>query len=816
MARASAARATTRAEAIWGVDRFGAEAEAPDEGLALKRLAFVACAICLFALCEFAGVLSTAAHDSLLANAGVDLELFSRAVWRDLAEAIAAGKDQATIGEPLFSLAPHHAARGRRILVTDAHGAIVASWPQTARSGAMLTDILGDQPLRVDKYGVMHVVLGDGAPALAILRRLPPPFGEVATIQPQDAALLEWRTISWRYALLFATTTLVLLAILVGYLRQARRRRAAEEMNRRIRRRLATALSRGRCGLWDWDIAGGHVYWSVSMHEMLGREPTQTSLSIAELAELIHPDDRDIVRIAATIASGRASAIDREFRICNAQGDFVWLRARAELVRDADRGGAHLVGIAVDVTEQKVLAETAAAADRCLRDAIDSISEAFVLWDAQRRLVTCNEKFLELHGFSGEEAIAGAAYDALMSRARAPALKIDVPTSEAATNEARAYEVRLGDGRWLQINERRTRDGGHVSVGADVTLLKRNEENLLLSEHRLTLTVADLRKSRQNLEMQKQELAALAEQLHFQKSEADAANLAKSAFLANMSHELRTPLNAIVGFSEMMLQQCFGEIGDPKYLEYCRDIHRSGAQLDQLVTDILEMSRLEFGAMELQESDVDLVKAVHDAVCPWRRRADEKQVALALDVENELICSGDHAAIVKIVGALVSNSVKFTAPGGAVLLRARRRYGDVCLSVADNGRGVEPQALRRLGAPFVQSQPILENGMKGSGLGLAIARALTHLHGGSLRLRSRPGLGTIAVLRLPSSEARDAARELRSIAAKMKAMPLHEAPAAPRPLHVRSDPGAATGVRVTGSEKTTRKPGALSSKRKLP
>jgi len=816
MARASAAKATTRAEALWGADRFAGDPEPRDDGYWLKRLAFVACAICLVALGEFAGVLSTAAHERLLVDAGSDLDLFSKDVWRDLVEAIGEGKEKASLNEPLSAIAPHHASRGRRILVTDERGAIAASWPQTQRSGAKLSDILGDQPLVVGKTGAMRVVLGDGTPALAILRRLPAPFGEVATIQPQSAALLEWRTVSWRYALLFATTTLLLLAVLGGYFRQARHRRAAEEMNQRIRRRLATALSRGRCGLWDWDIGAGRIYWSDSMHEMLGRETARGCLPITELAELIHPDDRDIVKIAATVAGGRANAVEREFRIRNAQGAFIWLRARAEVVRDGEGGGLHLVGIAVDITETKTLAEATAAADRRLRDAVDAISEAFVLWDEQTRLVTCNSKFLEWHGLSSEDASPGAPYAAVMASARAPILQIDMSTRETVAAQARAYEERLVDGRWLQINERRTKDGGYVSVGADITQLKRNEESLLLSERRLTLTVADLTKSRQKLEMQKQELAGLAEQLHVQKSEAEAANLAKSAFLANMSHELRTPLNAIVGFSELMLQQPFGEMGSPKYLEYCRDIHRSGAQLDHLVADILEMSRIEFGEMELDEADVDIAKAVDAAVQLWRPRADEKQIALQLDVEGQLICAGDHAAIVKIVGALVSNSVKFTGPGGAVVLRARRRLGEIHVSIADNGQGVDPEALQRLGAPFVQSRAVLENGMKGSGLGLAIARALAHLHGGSLRLRSRMGLGTVAVLRLPSNDAREAARELRNIAAAMKALPLHQAPAAPRALHARLEAGGACAARATGSEKTTRKPGALSSKRKLP
>jgi two-component system, cell cycle sensor histidine kinase PleC len=189
-------------------------------------------------------------------------------------------------------------------------------------------------------------------------------------------------------------------------------------------------------------------------------------------------------------------------------------------------------------------------------------------------------------------------------------------------------------------------------------------------------------------------------------------------------------------------------------------------------------------------------------------------------VDPALVCTGDHAAIVKVIGILLSNSVKFTAPGGGVRVRARRRFGEIHISVADNGQGVERQALKRLGTPFEQSRAVIENGMKGTGLGLAIARALVDLHGGSLRLRSRLGLGTIVLLRLPrgpegAEAAEDAARALRELAAAMKAR-ARQPGVAGRTGHARAEAGGAPAPRSFGSEKTTRKPGALSSKRKVP
>ncbi len=810
MARVTAARAMSHAETVWGAYRFNGNGEKdPKESPWLKRVAFIVSGIGLVSLSAFAITLTTSMQDQLVEEATADFEVFSHAVWHDLHDKIDAQK---SLGEPLNKILPGRAtARGRRILVTDDHGHVAAAFPPIDSKNATLTDVLGAEQVLTefaDKAGVMRIKLADGTPALATVQKLPAPYGQVAMIYPLDNVLGEWRTIAAHYAVVFAFTTVMLLAVVFGYFRQSRKRQAAEQVNAYIRSRLDTALSRGRCGLWDWDIARGRIYWSDSMYEMLGLPAERRCLSFGELNALMHPHDGDLSVIAEMVSASRTKSVDHEFRARHANGQWIWLRARAQLVDDAQDSGLHLVGIAVDVSEQKALAQHTATANMRLRDAINAISEAFVLWDAQNRLVVCNSKFLDLHGLAPEAAMPGSTYGEIMAHRTAFVLQQETSSADSRAGDARTYEARLSDGRWLQINERRTKDGGYVSVGADITALKRNQEKLQDSERRLTGSVADLTRSRQTLEMQAQQLATLAEQYHHQKAEAEAAYLAKSEFLANMSHELRTPLNAIIGFTEMMLAEPFGALGSPKYIEYCNNVRQGGTYLNEVLSDILDMSRLEAGLVRLSEREVNIAEAARRALGLWRAQAEEKKITLLLDVDAKLRCVGDEALIVKALGILVSNSVKFTEAGGFVRLRVRHHGEAIAIFVEDTGRGIDPRILPKLGRPFEQSADVMENGMKGSGLGLAIARALVDLHGGGLRIRSRVGMGTIAMVRFACAHC--AGRNVTPLVARA----MDQQPAkTPSPAYARSREAAA---RVAGSDSTTRSPGALSSIRRVP
>jgi two-component system cell cycle sensor histidine kinase PleC len=616
-----------------------------------------------------------------------------------------------------------------------------------------LVDVFGEnQPLTVlaDRAGVMTVKLAQGDEAIATVRNLEGSPGQIAVIQPLPHALGPWRTRAFGQLTVLAGAGVVLTGLGAAYLLQASRARAADEVCERLRRRIDSALSRGRCGLWDWDIGRGRLYWSDSMYELLGYERRDEFLSFGEVNAMLHPADGDLYVLADQLAGSRTSQVDHEFRIRAASGDWIWIRARAELMQDVDSDGSHLVGIAVDVTEQRRLAEHTATADVRLRDAVEAISEAFVLWDADNRLVLCNSKFQRLHELAPDSVVPGRSYDDMMDEGRPPLIQTQVARDHREKKGARSFEAQLGDGRWLQINERRTKDGGYVSVGTDITALKLHEEKLLDSERQLIATISDLKRSRQTLEAQTQQLADLAERYLDQKAQAETANRAKSEFLANMSHELRTPLNAIIGFAEVMEGGIFGALGCGKYEEYVRDIRASGHYLLSVINDILDMSRIEAGRISIAKEPLLVNEAIATAAKLVGEQAKSKELSLRVDIEpDDVTVPADRRALHQILVNLLQNAVKFTPHGGCVTVRTRVAGTAVNIYVEDNGIGIPRQALEKLGKPFEQVETEFSKSYKGSGLGLAIARSLAELHGGSLRIRSQEGVGTIVLVHLP-------------------------------------------------------------------
>ncbi|MGA2054071.1 MAG: ATP-binding protein [Bradyrhizobium sp.] len=644
------------------------------------------------------------------------------------------------------------AAAGRHVIVTGIDQRILARIPIESGIGdsSSILDIVSavvPPPAAGQPAGVTDITLPNGGEALVVrhaVRSLP---GQVIVIQEKLDSI--WRSDAALSVTLSATTGFVVLILGFAFHWQSTRAREGDLINDAVRGRIDTALNRGRCGLWDWDLSRGRIFWSQSMFTMLGLDNRSDLLTFGEVNALVNSDDIDLFEIADQLISAKINSIDHTFRMQHTDGHWIWLRVRCELSQGAADAGLHLIGIAVDITEQKSLAEKTVEADLRLRDAIETIPEAFVLWDASDRLVLCNSHFQRLHKLPDSAVIPGTAYETVIEVGRMPEVRTRLHEIANQAPGARTFEAQLDDGSWLHISERRTKDGGYVSVGTDITRIKEHEQKLVDNDLRLRATVIDLKRSQSELERQAIELADLAEKYSREKNRAEEANQTKSKFLANMSHELRTPLNAIIGFSEIMESGMFGSLGSEKYQEYCHDILTSGHYLLEVINDILDMSKIEAGRMKLDMEELDLSKTLAESLRVVSGRADDKNLDLDTEIDGPISIVADRRATKQIIVNLLSNAVKFTPDGGKVIVRSRQVEDSVVLLIADTGIGIAPQSLRRLGRPFEQVESQLTKTYHGSGLGLAIARSLTNLHGGSMRLRSKLGSGTVVRVTLP-------------------------------------------------------------------
>jgi signal transduction histidine kinase len=284
-----------------------------------------------------------------------------------------------------------------------------------------------------------------------------------------------------------------------------------------------------------------------------------------------------------------------------------------------------------------------------------------------------------------------------------------------------------------------------MSVGI-IALLRKQVQPFSNAEVRLVETFAD----QAVIALQN---ARLFHEIEDKSRQLEVANRHKSEFLANMSHELRTPLNAIIGFSEVLTEEMFGDVND-KQMEYLRDIHSSGQHLLTLINDVLDLSKIEAGRMDLDLSCFDFGLLLDNALTLVRERAQRNGLSISLEVGEGLTeWVADARKVKQAVVNLLSNAVKFTPAGGRVQLRARRveTHGQVGVevSVADTGVGIAPKDHGLVFDEFRQAGGDYLRKAEGTGLGLSLARRFVELHGGSLSVDSRPGEGATFTFLLP-------------------------------------------------------------------
>jgi signal transduction histidine kinase len=229
----------------------------------------------------------------------------------------------------------------------------------------------------------------------------------------------------------------------------------------------------------------------------------------------------------------------------------------------------------------------------------------------------------------------------------------------------------------------------------------------------------------------------------------ETANSHKSEFLAHMSHELRTPLNAIIGFSQMLEEELFGELNE-KQMEYAQDINSSGNHLLSLINDILDLSKVDAGRMELDISEFSIPLAIENALTLIKQRAGRHAIAVNMEVDEHLeTFTGDERKFKQILLNLLSNAVKFTPDGGSISVNAKLDTGNVEISVSDTGVGISPADQAGVFEEFRQVRDDVNRASEGTGLGLALTKKFVELHGGRIWVISALGEGSTFTFVLP-------------------------------------------------------------------
>ena len=562
----------------------------------------------------------------------------------------------------------------RKVMLTDLDGTIIANVPyQPELTGQPLANILGNT-LLLTTFGKRAesraITTAEGVKALAVHRILDAPMGGVTLIQSDRETFSQWRKTASLNVTLFVGSSSILLVVLYAYFAQSTRAREADSIYHVVQDRFDTALLRGHCGLWDWDISRGQFYWSKSMYQMLGMNPRDEIIGFNEVSQIVNIEDVDLYELANTVLEGNHKQIERAFRMRHENGDWIWARLKVELTGTRS-GTPRLVGIAEDITEQRRIEQESKRKDMRLHDAIENLPEAFVLWDSNKKLVMCNSKYQQLHQLDANAISPGMTYDNVMDIAKSPDVTSQLVRGLDHEEGTRTLEVKLDDDRWLQINERRTKDGGFVSVGTDITPIKLHEAKLIDSEKRLMASVSDLQKSRQKLEVQAKQLSDMADKYAMEKHRAEAANQTKSEFLANISHELRTPLNAIIGFSEIMNEGMFGPLGSKKYTEYCHDIHESRTYLLGMINDVLDMSKIEAGRFVLDFNTFNLSEMIEETLRIVAHQSEDRNIEIRETVSPKIELEADRRAIKQILINLLSNAVKFSNDNGHIHIRGK-------------------------------------------------------------------------------------------------------------------------------------------------
>jgi len=506
----------------------------------------------------------------------------------------------------------------------------------------------------------------------------------------------------------------------------------------RLKEQMSMAEKTTAFGLFRWDAQTLRTDVSEASTGMLGLKAGDTNLSVRQFFSVIHPDDVDLVRDIFVDVVATKTPFVKTVRVLHKKGEYRHFSAHGFPEFDDDRNVTAVAGVIEDVTSDIQTRKSLRESEAQYRLIAEHAHDIFARHDPEGKLTFLSPAAREVLGVNPDDMI-GLDIVQFMHPDDQDQVRDKIATLGASTGSIR-LTFRLSH-----------IDGHYIWSESTVQAIYSEETGKMTEAIAITRDISERKEHEQNL------LDA--------RERAEEANRTKSTFLANMSHELRTPLNAIIGFSEILKREMYGPLGDENYADYVGLIFDSGTHLLDLINDILDMSKIEAGKMEISLHAIDVEDIAQNCLKVIEPRASAKGQSLVLDnmlVDDHDSALGDVRATKQVLLNLLSNAVKFTGEGGTIRIVLQRREDEIELCVEDDGVGIAPEDIPRLMQPFEQVVGQSTIAEEGSGLGLALTRSFCELQGGRFTLQNIEQGGTRAVVMLPMSSGPVAASALKA------------------------------------------------------
>ncbi|HEX9507924.1 MAG TPA: ATP-binding protein, partial [Myxococcales bacterium] len=501
-------------------------------------------------------------------------------------------------------------------------------------------------------------------------------------------------------------------------------RNDVEAALRKTQRYLERAQEIARLGSWVYTLDGSQpMLWSKETYRILGLKPDAFDGNPEAFFSFTHPEDRDRVSEARQQAIQGETAYHLDHRVVLRDGSARWVHEEAVVERDPTGKPLRMVGAVMDITDRKESEEELRRSEMLFARLAECGVIGILICDVSGSIQDANEPVLKMLGYSRGELLANVKLSQL------------TPAAWWQVDELVLEQLKTKGSAPFWEKELLRKDGSRVPVLIGMAML----DPLRRINFVLDITERKRLEKEQRRSLQLQEQTALAQQ----------ASQFKSKFLANMSHELRTPLNAVIGFSELLEQEMFGPLSS-RQKEYVQNILASGQHLLSLVNDVLDISKVEAGRMELVREWTSLAQVTESVDRILQSLARKKRLTLKLSLPEDLPdVFIDPIRMKQVLYNLLANGIKFTPEGGVVGLTVHLEASQLHLSVDDTGIGIPADQLSRLFQPFEQIGNRAGGEHEGTGLGLALTKSLVELHGGSISVRSEVGKGSSFQVTLP-------------------------------------------------------------------